>query len=399
MKEYEPVIGEALLAAARSASALLPEAVVVSDRASLEAGAQAALRAFRLAATPSSTWETYARALRYVSAWAQARFGEPLPVPTPPAIAVQFVLDHFGLPQRNAAGRLSLETVMPPAVDQALVDARFKARLGSLKMSTIDHRLAILSWAHHEKQLISPTEDASVRRLLTDCRKLALELGQAPKPKAAATQEALDAMLDTCDDSLEGLRDRALLLFGWASGGRRRSEIAAALVEDLEWLNDRSAVFRMRRSKTGDVGPKPVVDEAAVAMRAWLDRAQIRSGPIFRRLYRGGASLGGGLTPHSVGQVVKSRASLAGLNGDFAGHSLRRGFATEAGMNAVPLSDTMAMTGHRTVKSVVRYSDSGSMVGRKVANLLVHGRRRSGSSRYDASTNTAADHDVGDEPG
>jgi integrase len=398
MINIDSTAGETLLAAARSASALLPASPIVTDRGRLEAGAEAALKAFRLAATPSSTWETYARALRYVCAWAQARFGHPLPVPTPPAVAIQFVLDHFGLPHRDAAGRLSLETVMPSAVDRALVDARFKSRLGPLKMSTIDHRLAILSWAHHEKQLISPTEDASVRRLLTDCRKLALELGQAPTPKAAATQEALDAMLATCDDSLEGLRDRALLLFGWASGGRRRSEIAAALVEDLEWLNDRSAIFRMRRSKTGDVGPKPVVDEAAIALRAWLDRAQIRTGPIFRRLYRGGASLGVGLTPHSVGQIVKRRASLAGLNGDFAGHSLRRGFATEAGMNEMPLSDTMAMTGHRAVKSLVRYSDSGSMVGRKVAKLLVHGRHRSGSSRYDASSNTAAGHDVGDEP-
>lgn len=390
--------GGTLFAAARSVSAQLPEPPVVADQASLEAGAQAALAAFRLAATPSNTWATYARALRYVCAWAQARLGHPLPVPTPPALAIQFVLDHFGMPRRDAAGRLSLKTVMPSAVDRALVDAQFKGRLGPLKMSTIDHRLAILSWAHHEKQLISPTEDASVRRLLADCRKLALELGQAPKSKAAATQEALDAMLATCDGSLEGLRDRALLLFGWASGGRRRSEIAAALVEDLEWLNDQSAVFRMRRSKTGDVGPKPVVDEAAVALRAWLDRAQIRTGPIFRRLYRGGATLGGGLTPHSVGQIVKARASLAGLSGDFAGHSLRRGFATEAGMNDMPLSDTMAMTGHRTVKSLVRYSDSGSMVGRKVAKLLVHGRHRSGSSRYDASSNTAAGHDVGDEP-
>lgn len=376
MIKNDTITGEALLAAARSASAVLPEAAVVGDRASLEAGAQAALRAFRLAATPSSTWETYARALRYVCAWAQARFGQPLPVPTPSAIAIQFVLDHFGLPHRDAAGRLTLETVMPPAVDQALVDGRFKARLGSLKMSTIDHRLAILSWAHHEKQLISPTEDASVRRLLTDCRKLALELGQAPRPKAAATQEALDAMLDTCDDSPEGLRDRALLLFGWASGGRRRSEIAAALVEDLEWLNDRSAVFRMRRSKTGDVGPKPVVDEAAVALRAWLDRAQIRSGPLFRRLYRGGATVGGGLTPHSIGQIVKQRAALAGLSGDFAGHSLRRGFVTEAGTHRLPLADTMAMTGHRTVKSVVRYADTGALTQSPAARLLDAGRSK-----------------------
>jgi integrase len=378
MNGSDSTASETLLAAARSVSALLPDSVPVTDRAALAAGTQAALHAFRLAATPSSTWATYARALRYVCAWAQARLGHPLPVPTPPAVAIQFVLDHFGLPHRDTGGRLTLETVMPPAVDRALVNTRFKARLGPLKMSTIDHRLAILSWAHHEKQLISPTEDASVRRLLADCRKLALELGQAPRSKAAATQDALDAMLATCDNSLEGLRDRAVLLFGWTSGGRRRSEIAAARVEDLEWLDDQTAVFRMRTSKTGDVGPKPVIGEAANALRHWLDRGQIRSGPLFRRLYRGGVTLGGGLTPHSIGQIVKQRALLAGLLGDFAGHSLRRGFVTEAGAHQLPLADTMAMTGHRTVKSVVRYGEVGTLARGPAAQLLESGRKRRG---------------------
>ncbi|MFA5940882.1 MAG: site-specific integrase [Sinimarinibacterium sp.] len=390
----------ALLEAAQSAIVDLPKNPTATlTLADLDAGAESAFRAFRLASTPSNTWKTYARGLRYVCAWAQARLGHPLPVPTPPAVVTQFVLDHFGLPARDKAGRLTIQAVMPRAVDDVLVTGKFKTRPGPLKMSTIDHRLAILSWAHHEKKLVSPTEDPAVRRLLADCRKLALETGQAPKSKAAATQDALDAMLATCgDDSLEGLRDRAVLLFGWSSGGRRRSEIANALVEDLEWIDPQTAVFRMRTSKTGDVGPKPVVGEAAAALQRWLDAAQIRSGPIFRRIYRGGSTLGRGLTPHSIGRIVKLRAVLAGLAGDFAGHSLRRGFVTEAGMNDMPLSDTMAMTGHRTVKSLVRYSDSGSIVGRKVANLLVHGRHRNDSPRYDAPSNTAAVDDAGDKP-
>lgn len=369
--------GAALLEAAQSgAVSLRADSPVAVSLDELEAGAESAFRAFRLAATPSNTWKTYARGLRYVCAWAQARLGHPLPVPTPPAVVTQFVLDHFGLPARDKAGRLTLEAVMPTAVDQALVAGKFKSRPGPLKMSTIDHRLAILSWAHHEKNLVSPTEDGAVRRLLADCRKLALEMGQAPKPKAAATQEALDSMLATCEDTLEGRRDRALLLFGWSSGGRRRSEIAHALVEDLEWLNDHSAVFRMRTSKTGDVGPKPVVGEAAEALKHWLRDAGIRTGPIFRRIYRGGVSVGGGLTPHSIGQVVKRRAALAGLTGDFAGHSLRRGFVTEAGVQQIPLADTMAMTGHRVVKSVVRYADTGSVVTSSAAMLLELGRNQ-----------------------
>lgn len=340
-----------------------------------------AARAIRDVATPAATWESYASALRYWCAWARLRLGHDLPLPTPVAVAKLFVLDHFGEPVRTPAGsghaRVTVEPALPTPIDQALVAGKFKAALGRLKISTIDHRLSVLSWVHREKKLESPTGDPSVRRLLSDCRKLAREMGEAPAAKTAATQLALDAMLATCDESLEGLRDRALLLFGWSSGGRRRSEIAQAEVGDLEWLDEHAAVFRMRRSKTGDAAPKPVTDEAAAALKTWLAKARIEEGALFRRVWRG-ARVGPALSPHAIAAIVKRRATLAGLKGDFAGHSLRRGFVTEAGLNSMPLAQTMAMTGHRNVKSVVRYSEAGDIVSSAAAGLLSTGRKRSG---------------------
>jgi len=217
-------------------------------------------------------------------------------------------------------------------------------------------------------------QDPGVRRLLADCRRLAKELGQAPRTKTAATQNGLDVMLATCDDSLEGKRDRALLLFGWSSGGRRRSEIAAAEVRDLEWMGADTAIFRMRRSKTGDSGPKPVKDDAAIALREWLAAAKITDGALFRRLW--GPKVGERLSAHAIAAIVKRRAAAAGLPGDFAGHSLRRGFVTEAGLNDIPLAQTMAMTGHRLTKSVVRYSEVGDVLSSKASDLLKLGRKR-----------------------
>lgn len=61
----------------------------------------------------------------------------------------------------------------------------------------------------------------------------AVKRGERPRKKTAITLAELEAMLATCDDSLEGLRDRALLCFGFASGGRRRGEVAAADLRDL----------------------------------------------------------------------------------------------------------------------------------------------------------------------
>ena len=336
------------------------------------------LRAIRLAATPTATWSAYQKALRYIAAWMQMRLDEPLSLPVPVSHVQLFVVDHFGHPERVATGdghsKLVLHFRMPKSVDDALIEAGYKNESGRHRMTTIDQRLAILSWAHQEKGFESPCRDASIRRLLSDCRKLAREIGEGPKSKTAATVESLDLMLQTCDESLEGRRDRAILLFGWASGGRRRSEIARAEVRDLEWIGVDQAIFRMRTSKTDDAGPKPIKGETAAALRDWLKAAGITEGPLFRRLW--GKTVGAALSPHAIAAIVQRRARQAGLPGDFAGHSLRRGFVTEAGLNDVPLAQTMAMTGHRLTKSVVRYSDVGDVLTSKASDLVEVGRRR-----------------------
>lgn len=364
--------------ALRSADAALSPLDGQPTATELEAQVANAVQAIRLIATPTATWTAYAKALRYIGAWMQLRTGLALTLPVSVAHIQLFILDHFGHAERvtlpSGEMQLLLQQRMPAEIDAALVAAGYKAESGLHRMTTIDHRLSVLSWAHGENGLESPCQDPGVRRLLADCRKIAKELGQAPRTKTAATQNGLDVMLATCDDSLEGRRDRALLLFGWSSGGRRRSEIAAAEVRDLEWMGADTAIFRMRRSKTGDSGPKPVKDEAAIALREWLAAAKITDGALFRRLW--GPKVGERLSAHAIAAIVKRRAAQAGLPGDFAGHSLRRGFVTEAGLNDIPLAQTMAMTGHRLTKSVVRYSEVGDVLSSKASDLLKLGRKR-----------------------
>jgi integrase len=344
---------------------------IPADPAEIQRGVEDAVRAIHFIAKPTNTWKAYEKALRYIGAWCLVRFGEQLTLPVSIARVQTFVIDHFGRPERvqvDGTLRLVIHDAMPSDVDAALVAAGYKTELGRHRMTTVDQRLAVLSWAHQQKQLDSPVQDPTVRRLLSACRKLALEYGEGPKSKTAATLDALDLMLATCDESLEGLRDRALLLFGWASGGRRRSEIAKAEVRDFEWIGPSQAVFRMRQSKTGDHTPKPVVDETAAALTSWLKAAEITEGAVFRRLWRS-TKVGEALSPHAIAAIVQRRALLAGLPGDFAGHSLRRGFVTEASMHDVPLAETMALTGHRLVKSVIRYSEVGDVLKSKASTL------------------------------
>ncbi|WP_239684747.1 site-specific integrase, partial [Xanthomonas arboricola] len=179
----------------------------------------------------------------------------------------------------------------------------------------------------------------------------------------------------TCDDSLEGIRDRALLCFGFSSGGRRRSEVAAADMRDLRKTGDGGYIYRLEHSKTQQAGAtsdstpdKPIVGRSAEALAAWLAAANITQGPLFRRLWKD--RVGPALLPGSIATIVKRHAAMAGLEGDFGGHSLRSGFVTEAGKQGVPLPAVMAMTEHRSVATVLGYFQAGAAEDNPAARLL-----------------------------
>jgi integrase len=200
--------------------------------------------------------------------------------------------------------------------------------------------------------------------------------GVRPTRKTALTKDPLAAMLATCTDGLIGVRDRALLLFAFASGGRRRSEVSAAVMENLIRVDERLYLYHLGHSKTDQMGAdqnsnteKPVADQAADALTAWLEASHILTGPIFRGI-RGAVTVAEPLSAEAVALIVKRRAQLAGLEGDFGVHSLRSGFVTEAGRQNIPLGDTMAMTGHRSVQTVMRYFQSGAIGEARVARLL-----------------------------
>jgi len=107
---------------------------------------------------------------------------------------------------------------------------------------------------------------------------------------------------------------------------------------------------------------------AAEALAAWLGAGELKEGAIFRRVWK--TRVGPALSPAAVGAIVQRRAALAGLEGDFGGHSLRSGFVTEGGRQGIALPALMAMTEHRSVASVVGYFQAGSVSENPAAHLL-----------------------------
>ncbi len=241
------------------------------------------------------------------------------------------------------------------------------------------HRLSVLSKAHQVRGVTNTVQDGKVRELVGKTRRAYAKRGVVADKKAAITLEPLQAMLATCDDSLRGARDRALLLFAWSSGGRRRSEVTDATMENTRRVGPREFSFTLLRSKTNQTGirrpdsEKPILDEAADALAKWLSRAGITEGPVFRRVRRGDR-IGEPLVPAAVREIVRERAALAGLDVEFTAHSLRSGFVTQAARQNVPLGETMALTGHASTASLIGYfrteesrRSAGAVLFRKAA--------------------------------
>ena len=330
-----------------------------------------AVRELLAEAAAENTTRSYTSALRYWAGWHVARYGVELTLPVPETVVLQFVVDH--VVRRNADGELVWE--LPPEVDQALVASHLKAKLGPWTLSSVRHRVAVLSTAHRLKQAANPCEQPAIRTVLSRAARAAVKRGERPRKKTAITLVELEAMLGTCDDSLEGRRDRALLCFGFASGGRRRSEIAAADLRDLRRIGETGYLYRLEHSKTQQAGvtasstpDKPVLDRAAIALEDWLGASGITEGAIFRRLWN--RRVGPALSPAAVGEIVQRRARLAGLEGDFGGHSLRSGFVTEASRQGVALPAIMQLTEHRAVASVIGYFQTGGATTNPAARLL-----------------------------
>jgi site-specific recombinase XerD len=253
-----------------------------------------------------------------------------------------------------------------PAAPAAL--ASYIAQLADRgkKVSTIRRRIAAIAYAHRLKGFPVPTDAEPVKAVLSGIRR---RIGVAVTRKAPATARALQKMTGArrqkeaaaCD--LRTLRDRALLLLGFAAA-LRRSELVALDVADLEFL-DRGLIVHIRKSKTDQDGagaeiavPNGTKLKPVAAVREWLAAAAIADGPVFRPIGKGkrGSVKPTRLTDKSVAEIVKRYAAAAGFDAaTFSGHSMRAGFITSALENGADFFKVMDVSRHRDVDVMRAY--------------------------------------------
>jgi site-specific recombinase XerD len=248
------------------------------------------------------------------------------------------------------------------------------ALAGQKKAATLQRRLSAISQAHQAAGLEPPTKAAAVRTVWAGIRRTH---GTAQQGKAPVVVAELRRMVDALPSSTLGVRDRALLLLGFA-GAFRRSELVGLDVADVRPTAD-GLVVTLRRSKTDQEGAGrevgiPYGSTPATcpvrAVRAWLEvhahRANLAFGtvalPLFHRVDRHGRQLPGRLSDRAVARVVQRTARAAGLDAaTYAGHSLRAGLATSAAAADVPERVIAQQTGHKSMTVLRRYIRSGSL--------------------------------------
>lgn len=223
-----------------------------------------------------------------------------------------------------------------------------------LKVSTLRRYLSSVSVGHKEAGFASPTTNAQVKLLLKRAKAARVE---RPQQKAAITRDILDKMLATCDNTLIGVRDRALLLVAFCSGGRRRSEIANLTTQDITKTKD-GYLITLAKSKTdqqADGFSVPITGEAALALKQWLLKSGIREGKLFRGI-KSDLTLYPSISGTSIYKIVKKRIKLIGLDETlYSAHSLRAGFITESVNSGKTIFEAMQYSGHRDPETAQSY--------------------------------------------
>ncbi|CAK7260223.1 MULTISPECIES: tyrosine-type recombinase/integrase [unclassified Shinella] len=328
------VDGMATAVAAPSASPALPAHLQdLTERA----------RSYVEAASAANTRKAYASDWKHFSAWCRRQNVSPFPA-DPQVVGLYITACASGTAERGGKPKT---------------------------VSTIERRLAAIGWNCAQRGQPLDRKDRAIATVMAGIRN---RHAAPPRQKEALLPEDLIAMLETLDrGTLRGLRDRAMLLVGFA-GGLRRSEIVGLdLGRDQSedgrgWIEifDKGALVTLR-GKTGwrevEIGRGSSDATCPVAaLETWIRFAKIARGPLFRRVTGRGKAVGPDrLNDQEVARLVKKAALCAGVRGDlpeaermqaFAGHSLRAGLASSAEVDERHVQKHL---GHASAEMTRRY--------------------------------------------
>ncbi|MER9969842.1 tyrosine-type recombinase/integrase [Mesorhizobium sp. M0060] len=323
--------------------------------------------------------------LGYLEAWSFAATGSPLPWPAPEALLIKFIAHHLWDSSRREADPAH---GMPEEVTAALKAQGLLRSDGPHAAATVRRRLSswstLTKWRGLRGNFSAPGLQSAI--------KLAVRASARPrgrKSKKAVTADILAALLKACaGDRLVDMRDRALLITAFASGGRRRSEVSDLRVEQLieeepvpanpkdsEGQKIPCLKIRLGRTKATQADGDAfvlLVGRPVTVLRAWLERAGVTEGAVFRGIDRWGNLEARALTPQAVNLILKRRIAEAGFDPQaFSAHGLRSGYLTETARRGIPLPEAMQQSQHRSVQQASNYYNDAECTLGRAARIIV----------------------------
>jgi integrase len=265
---------------------------------------------------------------------------------------------------------------MPPDADT--VGAYLASCGEGYALSTLRRRVAAIA---HQCRLEGHTLDTRSNAIRGTMKGIARNHGEPGRRAAALATEEILRLCEVCDDSLPGLRDRALFLVGFA-GAFRRSELVGLDADHIKWTG-KSMVILIERSKTDKEGSGAEIaisagdnDETCpvTALKRWLKAAEIKSGPVFRKVNKAGHVQRERFSTDAVRQILLKRAAMAGLKGTrrepISPHGLRAGFVTTAYRNGVLDEEIMGHTRHRSLETMRSYVRRSKLNGKSPSSKV-----------------------------
>ena len=231
------------------------------------------------------------------------------------------------------------------------------------KFSTLKRRIASISVIHKLKGHYLDTKHPIIMENLHGIKRT---LGSRQKAKKPILINDLKLIINVIDK--EKIRDKALILIGFA-GGFRRSELVNIYYEDVEFVPEGVKIL-IKRSKTdqsgeGTIKAIPYFDNQefcpVIALKNYINNKF--TDKFERKIFE--------ISDKSVALIIKKYADKAGLDSSrYAGHSLRSGFATTAAEFGAEERNIMAMTGHKTTQMVRRYIHEANLFKNNALNKI-----------------------------
>ena len=338
------------------------------------------LRHLHAKSIPENTLRAIAADLGYLEAWHLAATTKHLTWPVSAEVILKFIAHHLFDAQMR---EINTRHGMPQSVFVALCETGRLSGALPHAPSTVRRRISQWKRLHVAKGLNHEFDNAQIRAALKAAVKSSDHkiLKKSAKPITRSIIEKMAATFDIY--RVRGRRDKALLYVGFASGGRRRSELCALRIEDIKdvSIDKQNLIFEIylrsaKRISADDSETIMVSGKAARALEDWLKDLQQEfgakgEGAIFRSINRWGALGKNAMTPAAVNDIIKRAIIDAGLDPeDYSAHGLRSGFMTEARNQGIPLEDAMRHSKHRSYQVASSYYQSQDVKTGKASKLL-----------------------------